>query len=110
MQADSNQHDWAQQAGPDTILRLHVRPGAKVAAVLGVHGARLKIAINAPPVEGKANEALLDLLAEMLQRPRRQLFLQAGGASREKTVRIEAAVAAEVAWCLLARAKASKQK
>jgi hypothetical protein len=73
-----------------------VRPGAKLAAVVGVHGARLKIAIAAPPVEGKANDALLELLAGLLGLPRRQLHLQAGATSREKTVRVEAINAADV--------------
>jgi uncharacterized protein (TIGR00251 family) len=76
---------------------LRVRPGAKIAAVLGPHDGRLKIAINAPPVEGKANDALLDFLAAVLLRPRRQLRLQKGTAARDKTVCVEDADAAAIA-------------
>src|SRR5262245_65785813 len=63
--ADSRTHaggaacEWVCQAGAATLLHVHARPGAKHAAIVGEHGGRLKIAIDAPPVEGKANEALV---------------------------------------------------
>ncbi|HTT09550.1 MAG TPA: DUF167 domain-containing protein [Burkholderiaceae bacterium] len=94
---DSEQREWLRQSGPDALLHLHVRPGSKVAAVLGPYNGRLKIAIDAPPVEGKANAALLDYLASVLRRPRRQLHLERGAAGRDKMVRIEDAVAADIA-------------
>jgi uncharacterized protein (TIGR00251 family) len=84
------------------VLLVHVRPGAKVTALLGLHGGRLKIAIAAPPVDGAANEALLEFLARVLRRPRRQLHLHAGAASRSKSVRIETAQLAQVTRALAA--------
>jgi uncharacterized protein len=78
------------------VLHVHVRPGAKVTALLGLHDGRLKIAVAAPPVDGAANEALLEFFASALRRPRRQLRLQAGAAGRIKSVRIEAAQLVQV--------------
>jgi uncharacterized protein len=68
---------------------------------VGLHGDRLKIAIAAPPVDGKANAALLAFLAVALSLPRRRLRLQVGSASREKCVRVIAMGAGEVAGRLL---------
>ena len=69
--------------------------------MVGVHGDRLKVAINAPPVDGAANDALLHLLAGWLGLPRRHLHLQSGAASRNKVVRLEATNAEDVAQRLL---------
>jgi uncharacterized protein (TIGR00251 family) len=53
-----------------------------------VHGAALKVRLQAPPVEGAANEALVSLLAERLRVPRRSVSVVAGATSRAKTVEI----------------------
>jgi hypothetical protein len=107
---DASSHAWACQAGADALLRLHVVPGAKVAAVRGRHGERFKIAIDAPPADGKANEALLDFLAVVTATPRRRIHLYKGATSRDKTVRIEGADAAAVAQRLLVRSPVSGRK
>lgn len=70
------------------ILTLHVQPGAKRTEVAGLHGGALKIKLAAPPVEGKANEALLQFLAEAFEVPRRQVTLKWGERSREKVAEI----------------------
>jgi uncharacterized protein (TIGR00251 family) len=98
-----------RQSGADTLLLVHARPGAKVAALLGTHAGRLKISIDAPPVDGKANETLLDFLAALLKRPRRQLHLHSGTVSRFKSVRIEAAQAAQIARDLVTHMANAKQ-
>jgi hypothetical protein len=103
MQGESDLNTWARQIGADVQLQLHVQPGARASAVTGVYGARLKVAVNAPPVEGKANEALLDLLADLLQCPRRRLRVERGSASRDKTVSVEGAQAGDVIRRLLER-------
>jgi len=86
---------------------LRVRPGARIAAVVGAHGDRLKVSINAPPVDGKANDALLHLLAGWLRLPVRQLHLHSGASGRDKVVRIEATNAEELTQRLLAVATAA---
>ena len=107
MHVDGERRAWARPSGPDTLLYVRVRPGARGAAVLGPHDGRLKIAIDAPPIEGKANAALLAFLAALLRWPRRQLHLQSGAAGRDKVVRIEGAAAADIV-SLLAAATASE--
>lgn len=77
-------------------LVLHIQPGARQTEVAGLHGAALKIRLAAPPVDGKANAALLAFLAERLAVPRRALTLVSGDAARQKRVRIEAVSAADL--------------
>ena len=84
--------------GCSLSVRLH--PGAKRNAVTGLHDGALKIALNAPPVDGKANDALIAFLAERLSVPRAKIALVAGMTSRSKTLRIAGKSAAEVAAAL----------
>jgi hypothetical protein len=88
---------WLTQDADGVLLAIHLQPGARRNAVCGQHGARLKIAIAAPPLDDRANGALVDWLAGRLGLPRRQLHLVAGSRSRDKTVRAAGADAAEVA-------------
>jgi uncharacterized protein (TIGR00251 family) len=66
-----------------------VSPRASRERVGPVHGDRLKLAVKAPPVEGKANAAVTVLLARALKVPRRDVTVVAGAASKRKTVRVE---------------------
>jgi len=69
-------------------LAVRVQPGAKRSAIVGVYGegasAQLKIAVNAPPVEGRANEALIAFLAEFFSLPKGAIELATGSSSRSK--------------------------
>jgi uncharacterized protein (TIGR00251 family) len=56
----------------------------------------LKVKVHAPPVEGRANEALCEFLAEELALPRRAVTVLRGDTSRQKTVRIDGLTLAEV--------------
>ena len=71
------------------ILRIKVQPGAKNTEVIGVHGGYLKIRIKAPPIEGRANDALVQWLAELFDIPRRAIHITHGFKSSNKTVLIE---------------------
>jgi len=71
------------------VLRLRVVPNAKRSEVVGLHGEAIKIKIQAPAQEGKANAALLEFLAKKLDVPTRQVTLVAGEKSRDKIVAIE---------------------
>ncbi|MEP6670799.1 MAG: DUF167 domain-containing protein [Chthoniobacter sp.] len=75
--------------GAKAILRLRVVPNARRSEVVGVHGDAIKVKIQAPAVEGKANEALRDFLAERLQVPARAVEIISGGKSRDKVVAVE---------------------
>jgi len=69
-------------------LAVRAQPGAKKTAIVGVYGegdsAQLKIAVQAPPVEGRANEALVAFLAERFGVPKRSVEIVSGEASRSK--------------------------
>ena len=72
-----------------TRLRLRVSPGAARAAVVGRHGDAWKVRVSAaPPERGRANEAVLELLAETLALPRSSVTLVSGGGSRDKIVEL----------------------
>jgi uncharacterized protein (TIGR00251 family) len=81
-------------------LELKVIPNAPRNEIAGWLGAALKVKIHAPALEGRANDELLDFLAETLGVPRRNLTLLRGDKSRQKLVRItgldEAAVRARL--------------
>ena len=71
------------------VLRVRVVPNAKRSEIVGLHGEAIKIKVQAPAQEGKANAALLDFLAEKLGVPARQVTLVAGEKSRDKILAIE---------------------
>jgi uncharacterized protein (TIGR00251 family) len=74
---------------PDTLtINVHIQPGAKRNEVLGLHGDALKIRITAPPVEGKANVALITFISEIFDVPVKQVRLLRGKSSRHKVVEI----------------------
>jgi uncharacterized protein len=81
-------NSWFRRNGDILTLTLHVQPGAKRTEVAGLHGEALKIRLAAPPVEGRANEALLKFVAESFAVPLRQVELKQGGQSRHKVVAI----------------------
>jgi hypothetical protein len=79
---------WLRVSGDDVVLSLHIQPGAKKTEVAGLHGEALKIRLHAPPVDGKANDALIAFLAERLGVPKARVVLEAGQTSRSKRVRV----------------------
>ena len=81
--------DWCRQAADGHItLTLHIQPGAKKTEFAGLHGDALKIRLAAPPVDGKANEALIKFIAERLQLPRSAVNLKSGQTSRRKVLAV----------------------
>lgn len=83
---------WRREDGDALVLALRVQPGAKRTEVAGLHGGALKLRLAAPPVDGKANDALLRFLADAFGVPLRSVALLHGAASRAKTVRVSAPV------------------
>lgn len=81
---------WLREDAGGLVLALHVQPGAKRTEVAGLHGDALKVRLAAPPVEGRANAALLRFLADAFGVPLRGVTLLRGAASRDKLVRIAA--------------------
>ena len=83
-------------SGPSTRLRLRVSPGASRSQVVGRHGDGWKVRVGALPESGKANEALLDLLAATLEIPRDRIEIAAGRGSRDKTIVVHGMSEADV--------------
>ena len=80
---------WYGRASDGTLeLSVHAQPGAKRTEVAGLHGDALKIRVAAPALEDRANEALVEFLAERLGVARREVRLVSGAHSRRKRFRI----------------------
>lgn len=81
-----------RQTESGVSFALRVQPRASRTAITGVlgagEGAALKVALAAPPVEGRANEALVSFLAELFAVPRSAVAVIGGLQSRNKTIRI----------------------
>ena len=71
-----------------TRVQLRVSPGAKSAQVVGRHGEAWKVRVAAPPEGGRANEAVVRLLAETLSLPRDAVTLVSGHGARDKIVQL----------------------
>jgi uncharacterized protein (TIGR00251 family) len=71
-----------------SLLKVFVQPRASRNAIVGWQGDELKIALTAPPVDGAANAALIDFVAEAFQLKRRQITLHSGESSRHKVLNI----------------------
>ena len=73
-----------------------VHPRARKNAITGIVGDALKLALTAPPVEGKANQAVIEFFADLFQIPRSSVTIASGETSRNKVVRVAGASKAAV--------------
>ena len=71
------------------LLPVRVQPRARRNEVVGWQGAALRVRVTAPPTDGRANQAVVELLAEVLGLPRKSIALVSGAASRDKLLRVE---------------------
>ena len=82
-----------QDHAEGATIAIRAQPGAKKNMILGEHNGALKIAVTAPPLDGRANDAILDLLASWLRAKRGYLELIRGASSRDKVVLIRSMTA-----------------
>ncbi len=75
---------------------IRVQPRASRNGIAGERGDALKLALTAPPVDGKANEACVEFLSKLLKVPRSSVTIAAGETSRNKVIRIAGLKAEEV--------------
>ena len=80
---------WDQH---ELIVLCPLQPGAKRSEFVGMHGDRLKIRLQAPPVDGKANSMLIGFLSKAFGVPKHSVQIESGELSRQKRVRICAPV------------------
>jgi uncharacterized protein (TIGR00251 family) len=84
------------ESGNTTTFAVKVHPRAKKNAITGEVGDALKLAITAPPVDGKANEACIEFFAKLLKVPRSSVTIAAGQSGRNKVIRVAGITAAEL--------------
>ncbi|QYK00571.1 DUF167 family protein YggU [Shewanella psychrotolerans] len=72
----------------DLLLKLYIQPKASRDQIVGPHGDELKVAITAPPVDGKANAHLSKYLAKQFKVPKGSIVIEKGELDRHKQVRI----------------------
>lgn len=85
-----------RQDADGVCIDILVQPRASRAKIGPMHDDRIKISVTAPPVEGAANQAVVELIAKRLKRPRRDVTVTRGESSRRKTVRVAGIAAAAV--------------
>lgn len=92
----------------DVLVDVHVVPNAAKTQAVGLHGEAgqltLRLRLQAPPVDGKANQALVKWLAGCLGLPQQAVTLVRGETSRRKQLRVSAAAAGRAAWDELVKA------
>lgn len=89
-----------RETAAGAVFRIRVVPRASRSEVAGIQGDALKLRLNAPPVEGKANDECIRLLAEILGVKKAQVTIIAGHAARTKTVAVEGIRAGAIAAIL----------
>lgn len=70
------------------VFTIYLQPGAKKSGVIGTHDGHIKIKVNSPPVDGKANEALILFLSNFLNIPKSNIKILSGEKSRIKKLSI----------------------
>jgi len=83
--------------GPDGLsFAVRVQPRARRNAIIGELGDALKIALTAPPVDGRANEACVEFFADLFDVPRSSVTIISGQSSRNKVIRVMGISVAEI--------------
>lgn len=82
-------------------ISLHVQPRARKTEIIGVHGDALKVKVAAQPVDGEANEELIEFFAEFLKIPKSQIEIRRGGQSRHKIIDVTGVTTAALVELLM---------
>jgi uncharacterized protein len=85
-----------QDSSSGATFAVKVHPRAKKNAITGEVGDALKVALTAPPVDGKANAACIEFFAKLLNVPRSSVTIASGQSSRNKVIRVAGLSAEEV--------------
>ncbi len=85
------------------LLTVYVQPKASKNKIVGIHGEAVKLMITAPPVDGKANKAVINFFAKFFHLPKAQVTLHSGQQSRTKRLQL-AGVSLDEAAAILAKA------
>jgi len=81
-------------------IPIRVQPGAKKTAITGIYSegetAAIKLSMAAPPIEGRANEAVIEFFAELFGVPKRQVIILFGETSRSKVIQVTGRTSPEI--------------
>lgn len=77
-----------QESAKGISFAVKIHPRARKDAITGTVGDALKLALTAPPVEGKANQAVIEFFSDLFQIPRSSVTIASGETSRNKVIRI----------------------
>ena len=91
---------WLRNDGDAVIVQIHLQPGARRSGAAGEYNGRLKVAVAAAALEGRANKALRQWVADRLGLPARQVRIVSGEHSRDKVLRIDGVDSDRVRLCL----------
>jgi hypothetical protein len=82
---------WLVDSGEDVLIFLEIQPNSSQKRILGVEQwrGRLKVSVMSPPISGKANSELLELIASWISINKKYVTLENGYRNRRKTVRIK---------------------
>ncbi len=96
----SNAATWPclRAQGEGCVLDVSVSPNAKRTTADGLHDGALRVRLGAPPVDGKANQCLVDWLADELGCPKRAITLLRGQTARRKQLQVAVSVETVAAW------------
>jgi hypothetical protein len=83
-------------SSPGATFAVRIHPRARKNAITGEVGDALKVALTAPPVDGKANQACIEFFAKLLNVPRSSVTIAAGQTSRNKVIRVAGLSAEEI--------------
>ena len=97
-----------KQTAEGCTLRCRVQPGASRSSVVGAYGEDVKIALQAPPVDGKANAALCKMIAELCKIPKGMVSIRSGETNRSKVVAVTGVSADELKKILVNQSDLSK--
>jgi uncharacterized protein len=77
-----------EESAKGIAFSVKVHPRARKNAITGTVGEALKLALTAPPLEGRANQAVIEFFADLFEIPRSSVTIASGATSRNKVVRI----------------------
>ena len=86
---------WLKQTDVGRERSIYCQPGAKGRTIVGTHDGHLKISLQQPAMDNRANEALLQWLSKQLRIPQRQIHLISGQASKVKRIELWAPISME---------------
>jgi len=81
-------------------IKVHIQPRSSKEQIIGLHNGRLKIKISAPPVDGKANQNLIEFIAKALGVSKSKIEIVKGRTSKLKTLKISGIDQKSFSWLL----------